>query len=158
MQFAQLIGGAVSAIGTITGGIQADKIGTYNADQLNRRANANDTATVAKEELLRDRNKETLASQRAALGANGIDATSGSALVGVSQNMRDAELDALTLRYEGLMQSHDIRANADMTLYEGKAKKQASKLGAVGSIVGAAGSYASSGMGGGGSTYYQGRG
>lgn len=134
---------AMSVIGKVTEGNQADKVGTYNANILNQNATAQAQAGTARENNMRDRNAQTLASQRASLSANGVDATSGSALVGTEQNARDADLDALTMRYENILQVRNTRTQADMALYEGKAKKKAGQLSAFGQIIGAAGNYMS---------------
>jgi hypothetical protein len=110
---------------------------------LNQRADAQARAGVARENSMRDRNQQFFANQRASLSQNGVDASSGSALIGVAQNMRDADLDALTMQYESILQVRDTRTQADMALYEGKAKKRASRVSAAGQIISAAGNYMS---------------
>lgn len=131
----------LGAIGTIAGGRQAEAISSRNADLLNQQADATRRATVGKENLQRDRIASMMADQRARLLANGVDPGSGTAMVGVRQGMVDAEMDALTLRYEGLMQARDLNIQSDLTRWEGKAKKRQAYLSAAGQLMSAASGY-----------------
>lgn len=138
-----IAGTALQAIGTIANGQQAAAIGARNADVLTQQANETDRATVAREGMLRDRNAESLSQQRVAMLQNGLDPASGSALFTSSQSIRNAEMDALQLRYDGLMQSRAERMGADMERWKGKAAKRQSIFSAAGQIVQGAGSYLS---------------
>ena len=138
-----IAGTALQAIGTIANGQQAAAIGARNADVLTQQANETDRATVAREGMLRDRNAESLSQQRVAMLQNGLDPASGSALFASSQSIRNAELDALQLRYDGLMQSRAERMGADMERWKGKAAKRQSIFSAAGQIVQGAGNYLS---------------
>jgi len=141
MQAFQLASSAFQVVGDIVGGNQADKVATRNAALLNERAGQSLQATAARELQLRDRNRQTLDAQRVAMLQNGIDPGSGSALVGTEQQIRDAEMDALQLRYEGLLQARVLRMEADMTRWQGKAAKRQSRLSAAGKLIGAGGDY-----------------
>ncbi len=132
---------ALSAVSSIAGGMQARKVGERNAKLLNEQADATRTAGYAREGLTRQRNAVTLSDQRGALSANGVDPTSGTALIGVAQSSQDAELDALTIRYEGLMQGRDQNMQADLAKYEGKAKQRQSYFSAASSLLQAGAGY-----------------
>lgn len=148
MMWMAVASAAMQAIGTITQGNMADKVGTYNANVLNQQANTVMQAAGTREGMLRERNRQALASQRAAMAANGVDPTSGSALVGTEQQMRDADLDALQVRYEGVLQSKGLHDQANLALWEGKAAKKQSRFTAVSSLLSSASSYmGSSGFG-----------
>ena len=144
----QAAGTTLKVISSVVSGNTADKIGTRNANILNDQAAMTLRAAGTREEMLRERNRQSLSSQRAAMLANGVDPTSGSALIGSAQQMRDAELDALTVRYEGILQARGLHQQADMALWEGKMAKKQSRFDAVSSLIGGAGNYLkSSGFG-----------
>lgn len=136
-----IAGTALSAISTISSGLQAAAVGKRNAQILNEQARQTDIATAGRESALRDRNRESLASQRVAMLQSGLDPSSGSALFATSQAARDTELDALTLRYDGLMQSRSQRMAAQDELWQGKARRNQAFFSAAGQIVQGGGSY-----------------
>ena len=136
-----IAGTALNAIGQIANGRQAAAIGNRNSAILNEQARQTDIATIGREGIARDRSAQSLSQQRVAMLQNGLDPSSGSALFATSQSIRDSEMDALTLRYEGLMQSRDLRMQADLAKWRGKAARNQSYLSAAGSIVQGAGSY-----------------
>ena len=138
-----IAGTAMQAIGTLANGQQAAAIGARNADVLTQQANETDRATVGRESLLRDRNAQSLSQQRVAMLQNGLDPASGSALFASSQSIRNAEMDALQLRYDGLMQSRAERMGAGIERWQGKAAKRQSYFSAAGQIVQGAGNYLS---------------
>jgi hypothetical protein len=139
--------GALQAIGTITAGNEADKVGSANARALEGQAGSVRAATVQREGMVRSRNRDELSKQRAALLQSGVDPGSGSALVGVTQSTYDAELDALTTRYEGMLQAQGLDTQAAMSRYEGKARKKQSRVSAAGQLLTtAANAYAAGGI------------
>lgn len=141
MQALMIASQVMGAIGTFAQGQQAAQVGARNAQIMREQATANDSATYAREGLTRQRNASFMANQRASLSANGIDPASGSALVGVGQSAVDAEMDALTVRYEGLLQSRDMRIQADMTQWEGRAKRRQANFSAVTQLMAAGSGY-----------------
>lgn len=145
-----IAGTALQAIGSIANGQQAAAIGARNADVLNQQADETARATVAREGVLRDRNRDTLSQQRAAMLQNGLDPASGSALFASSQAIRDAEMDALQLRYDGLMQSRAERMGASMERWKGQAAKRQSYFSAAANLVQGGGNYLSLSKGFGG--------
>lgn len=133
--------GVLGAVSAISGGNAADQAGKRNGALLDAQATETRRATVTRENMTRDRSARTLSDQRASLLANGVDPTSGTALIGVTQSAQDAEMDALTLRYEGLMQARGQNMEADNARYQGKVAKRMSRLTAAGSLMMAAGGY-----------------
>ncbi len=134
----------MQTVSSIAGGNAADAAGRRNGALLDQQADATRSATVTRENLTRERNAREMANQRASLAANGVDATSGTALIGVTQSAQDAEMDALTLRYEGLMQARGQNMEADNARYQGKAAKRQAYWGAAGSLLNAGSKYLSS--------------
>jgi hypothetical protein len=138
-----IAGTALQAVSTIASGRQAAEVGSRNAAVLNEQARQTDIATAGRENLLRERSGETLSAQRAAMRQNGIDPATGSGLFASAQAMRDADLDALQLRYEGLMQSRAERMAAQNELWRGKAARRQSYFSAAGQLVQGGGNYLS---------------
>lgn len=143
MMWMAIAAAAMKVVGQITEGNEADKVGTRNADALNRRAGDVERAAGTREGMKRENTRQALASQRASMYANGVSPTTGSALVGAEQQMRDAELDALQIRYEGILEATNLRNQADMARYEGKAKKSQSRFSAATSLMSSMGGYMS---------------
>lgn len=139
--------GVLSALGTLASGREAEAVGNANAQALEGQAGSVRAATAAREGMVRTRSQRDLASQRAALNQSGVSPTTGTALVGVRQSAYDAELDALTTRYEGLLQAQGLDTQAAMSRYEGTARKRQARLSAAGQLIGSAGAaYLGSGM------------
>lgn len=141
MQAMMMAGQALQLYGTISAGREADRVGQRNGSLLDSQADSVRRASYDREGMLRQRSARTLSDQRSALLANGVDPTSGTALIGVTQNTADAELDALTLRYEGLLQGRDLNAQADMQRYEGKARKRQAYISAAGQLLAGSSGY-----------------
>ena len=141
MQVLAAAGQALQIVGTITAGENAGRVGNYNSQVLNRQANETLRGAQAREQLQRERSGADLATMRAGLSQNGVAPASGSALVGVSQSMRDAELDALTLQYEGVMEARGQRMQADMEKWQGKVSRRQAYISAAGQLASAASSY-----------------
>lgn len=99
-------------------------IAVQNAQVMRRQARAQAGAAYDQESLSRQRSGAALADQRSALLANGVDPSSGTAAIGVAQGTVDAEMDALTMRYEGLMQARNTRIQANNVEWEGRAQRR----------------------------------
>lgn len=141
MQAFAIAATVLQTVGTIAGGEQAAATGVQNAQQLRRQARAQAGATYDQESLARQRSGAVLADQRAALLANGVDPSSGTAAIGVAQGTVDAEMDALTMRYEGLMQARNTRIQANNVEWEGRAQRRQAYVSAVGNLLQAGSGY-----------------
>ncbi len=120
----------------------------YNATVLEQNAGVERSQANAREEAQRREARRILGSQRAAFSQAGTG-LSGSAADVMAQSATDAELDALTLRYEGDMRSRGMMAQAEGERYHGRvasanasSAKTAGYLSAAGSILSGAGNYA----------------
>jgi hypothetical protein len=129
------IGGAIEA------GSDAKREGRYTAKIRNEQAYDTLRATVRNETLQRDQADQGLAMQRAALSANGIDSGSGSALIGVTQAMRDSEMDALLTRYEGVFDARQEFLGAATARAQGRASQRQGYVNAAGAALNAFGNY-----------------
>jgi hypothetical protein len=119
----------------------------YNAAVLDQNAGIERSQANAREEAQRREARQILGSQRAAFAQSGTG-LSGSAADVMAQSARDAELDALTLRYEGDMRARGLMAEAEGERYQGRVAemnasnaKTSGYLNAAGSILGGVGSY-----------------
>jgi hypothetical protein len=130
---------ALSAVGAVQQGNAAKAQGDANAAAARYNANLKEMqASVerqqfgAKEEAQRKRARQVLGAQQAAIAQAGIG-FGGSALDITNESELAAELDALTIRYEGDIRSKGLLAQAEMDRYSAKVSefsgKQAQKAG-----------------------------
>ena len=120
----------------------------YNATLLNRNADIVNQQTNAAEDLQRRRAGSVLASQRAAIAQGGLG-TGGSMGAIAAQSGRDAEMDALNIRYEGGLRETSLREEATQQNWQAKQLRKGAKLALATSFLGAAasgyGAYAGAG-------------
>lgn len=145
---------AVSAVGAIQQGMaaqaqakSAQDAANYNATIKRQQAASELQQSNAREEQQRRGTRQVLGQQRAALAQAGIG-LGGSALDIEEQSADRAELDALTMRYEGDLRAKGLLAAAEGAEYEGRAAISAGKnamtgayLSAGASLLSAAGTY-----------------
>lgn len=119
----------------------------YNAAVMEQNAGIERQQANAREEAQRREARQILGSQRAAFAQAGTG-LGGSAADVMEQSATNAELDALTLRYEGDMRARGLMAQAEGEKYQSRAAgANASSagsmgaFGAVGSILSGVGSY-----------------
>lgn len=79
----------------------AADIATYNANLGRQRADIINTQTNQREEQQRRQSRMQLGQLSAQLGETGLDMAGGSGLDVFQQSATNAEMDALTIRYEG---------------------------------------------------------
>ena len=152
---------AMQAVGAIQQGKMAEAQGraqqqaaNYNARMKEIEAGITREQTNAREEQQRRQARQILGKQRAAVAQAGIG-WGGSALDIMEESATLAELDALTIRYEGDLKAKGLLAEAEFDRYSGevsaamgKAAKRASYVSAAASILsGAAGAYKGFGAG-----------
>jgi hypothetical protein len=145
---------AMSAVGAIQQGMAAQAqaqaaqgAANYNATIKRQQAASELQQANAREEQQRRGSRQLLGQQRAALAQAGIGA-GGSALDIEEQSADRAELDALTMRYEGDLRAKGLLAAAEGAEYEGRAAIAAGQnamtgayLSAGASLLSAVGSY-----------------
>ncbi|WP_206141184.1 hypothetical protein [Burkholderia sp. Tr-20355] len=160
---------AVSTVGAISGGMAKSAQASQQAAALDRNAALSDQQAgqvyaqgVNREEAQRAQAGQQLGTQRAAVAESGFNPNVGSALDTQVQSTRNAELDALQLRYQGILQGQSLedqaqqdryaartaRASARNSLVAGGISAAASLLGGVASYGKSGGSLFSSGTGG----------
>lgn len=153
---------AMQAVGAIQQGKMAEAMGkaqmnmaNYNARMKELEADITRQQTNAREEQQRRQARQLLGKQRAAVAQAGIG-WGGSALDIMEESATLAELDALTIRYEGDLKARGLLAGAEadrfaggVAMAQGKAAKTASYISAGASLLsGAAAGYSGFGAAG----------
>lgn len=119
----------------------------YNQKIQNQAAKVAGQQTAAAEDRQRELGRQVIGRQRAAGSETGF-AFAGSTADALDQSARNAELDALTIRYKGRLEASGLRADAKLQGVQAEsAKKSATAaigtgaLGAGAAIAGAYGKY-----------------
>lgn len=134
-----LIAAAASkAVGSIVEGNAGSAAAKANARIAGQNADIARAQGYAREESFRRRSRMELGEQAASIAQSGVDPTSGSALRTANQSATNAELDAMNIRYEGLM--HGLGFDREAALERARAKQAriGGYMGAVASILGGA--------------------
>lgn len=141
-----IAGAAVSAAGTVYGGMAAQAQGRY-ADQIAQRNAAMDRA-ASQDALQRGRieearqyrkNAQLQGAQRAAMAANGIETDYGSAMDLQTDTKKIGWQDANTIRENAVRESKGFEINAWNHLAEGQAARSQGNAALVGSLFNAGG-------------------
>ena len=146
MEALMIAGAAVQAIGAIQQGNAAKAAADYNASMLERNAEIERSQANQREEAKRREARGLLGKQAAAFAQSG-GGLDGSAADVMKQSATYAELDALTLRYEGDMRARGFENEARMERFAGKQARKAGYFKAAGSILSGAGAYYGAGGG-----------
>jgi hypothetical protein len=131
---------ATKAVGAIQQGNAAKAAGDYNAAMLEQGATAERQQTSAREDAKRREARMVMGAQRAAFAQSG-GGLGGSAADVMQQSSINAELDALTLRYEGDLRARGMQAEATSERFAGKQAQRQGYFAAAGSILGGSGEY-----------------
>lgn len=147
---AALAGGVLQAGSQLSAGNAAAKQGAFQKQQADIAAN-NAMGAAERKSIDTRRQTNLVQSRLQALSAAGGGA-SDPTVVNLSSNIAgEGEYRALTDLYNGQTQADDLTNKGNIALYEGKAKKSASKMAALGTILGTGGSlfakYGGGGMG-----------
>lgn len=116
----------VSAAGALSSGAaqrraanQQAQAAEYNAAVSQNQATSAFAAGAERENIQRRQAAQALSQERAAFAQSGLDPNSGSALDVQLQSSRNAELDALQTRYEGILTGQNYQQQAALGVYEG---------------------------------------
>lgn len=131
---------AVSAVGAISGGIQANNAAKYNATVLEQQAATTRNQGLAREELQRAQARQHIGTQLASTAQSGV-ALDGSAVDNLQTSMLNAEMDALNIRYERDLNATGLLSQANITRFQGKKARTAGYLSAAGSLMNGASGY-----------------
>lgn len=132
---AMAIGSAVSAVGQLQAGKQAEKQAKFQAAIYAQQAAQERQIAAANEEDFRRKQAREMAARRAMLGASGVEAGTGSPLL-VSQDFAgEVELQALRIRQGGEVQATRLEQQAALTRMQGAAERTSSYFRAGSSLL-----------------------
>lgn len=134
---------AISAAGAIRSGNAQKASADYSAKLAQQGAEVELQQAGEREAAQRRQASQVLGAQRAALAQSG-GGLGGSAADIMQQSSTNAELDALTTRYEGELRARGMQAGAVADQFSGKMARTAGYMQAASSILSGMGNYASS--------------
>ena len=124
----------ISAVGALQAGAAAEaqaetqaQANRYNAQVKELQAGVERQVAGRKEEAQRREARQVLGEQRAALAQSGVQLGTGSAADIQEQSATMAELDALTIRYQGEMAAKGLLYDAEADKFEARANIAAGK-------------------------------
>jgi hypothetical protein len=120
---------AVSAVGAISSAQATSAAAKTNARIADRNALISRQSAAAEEEKQRRLSRRQAGANRAAIGASGIT-MDGSALDVMEDNAMDAEMDALTIRYNGEIGAMNSESDASLERMRAGAARTAGMFGA----------------------------
>lgn len=129
-----MIGDLLSFKGNQAAAKQAEAVGEFNARLAENEAVILRRAKVREESNLRKASERTIATQRVATAASGIE-MSGSALEALADSYFNTEMDALDIRYAADIEEASKKSQAALSRAEGRAKKQAYQLASYQSLL-----------------------
>ncbi|EEE04563.1 MULTISPECIES: hypothetical protein [Burkholderia cepacia complex] len=149
--FAAVAGAVLQGAGKLSSGLAqagqqeaAANAAQYNADVSRNQAATAYTLGVQREQAVRDRSAQQLGAQRAAVAESGFNPNAGSALDTQLQSVRNAELDALQTRYQGILQGSQYEQQAAIDQYQADAARKAARGAKIGAYLSLAGQALSS--------------
>jgi len=149
--FAAVAGAVLQGAGKLSSGLAqaGQQEAAANAAQYNADVSRNQAATayalgVQREQAVRDRSAQQLGAQRAAVAESGFNPNAGSALDTQLQSVRNAELDALQTRYQGILQGSQYEQQAAIYQYQADAARKAARGAKIGAYLSLAGQALSS--------------
>jgi|TARA_R100000654_G_scaffold75076_1_gene111146 hypothetical protein len=129
-----MIGDLLSFKGNQAAAKQAQAVGEFNARLAENEAIILRRAKVREESNLRKASERTIATQKVATAASGIE-MSGSPLEALADSYFNTEMDALDIRYAANLQETAKKSQAALSRAEGRAKKQAYQLASYQSLL-----------------------
>jgi hypothetical protein len=133
---ASVLGGAVSAWGSISAGNTNQRLAEMDADSLEYRA----TLVLAKgnEEamLTRQRGQAVVGAQQVGFASQGVSVATGTAAKLQGETMDMSEEDARQIKLNAARESWGLREQAKVSRYKGDMAKYNSRLDAAGSLLG----------------------
>ncbi len=116
-----LIAASIAAVGSISAGVDASNAADFQAATQRQQAiREREVAGQEEEDFRRDQSRR-LASKRAALGASGIDPSTGTSLLAAKDFAAEAELQALRIRSGGATSATRLQQQATLTSAVGDA-------------------------------------
>lgn len=125
---ATVAGGVISAVGAIRQGRASQVQGNLQGQILDQQAEGDRRQSEADERDFRSRQSRVLAARRAALGASGVDPSSGSPLLVGQDFASETELQALRIRTGGEVKATRAEQQAQLQRFQGRQARSAGFL------------------------------
>jgi hypothetical protein len=141
--FGRLIGlggSGLQALGQLQQGDAEHEASQFRARQIDQARHVSLQQAGQREDAVRRRGRRILGSQRAAFAQSG-GGMGGSAADVMRQSGVEAELDALTTRYEGQLQAAGLYNAGQAERFRGRQARKASYYAAAGTALGGSGEY-----------------
>lgn len=135
-----VLGGAMQAYGQIQAGNAAKDVGEYNAGQLEQSAKLSLQKGAESVRRLGIQETQLAGENTVDFGAHGIETDSGSPLLLAAANAREFSLAKLQTEHAAQVESIQAGNQAAISRYTGSQAQKASRLAAVGSLLGSFGS------------------
>lgn len=120
--------GVADAAGSVIEGIGAQRSANYNARLADQNAGIATMQAASEEARSRNDAARLAGEQVASYGASGVT-LEGSPMTVMRESAVNAEMDALSIRYQGALKSRAYRAEADQQRFAGKQARVAGFIG-----------------------------
>src|SRR5258705_515288 len=124
---ATVVAAAVSAYGAYESGQQQEAQAKYQSKIAKNQAAATQNAAQVAEQNRREQDRRIMAEQRALVGGSGLS-TEGAPLFVMLDSAKEAELDAIRLRYGGSLQTGGFLDQAKLFEYQGGQAARAGEI------------------------------
>lgn len=131
-------GTAMSAFGTIAGGIQAKRSADFQAEQMRRQAQEERAATQREQFQLDRRTQQAQSRLQATSAASGLGASDPTVLQLAGDIEGEGRYQRDMLGYTGTTRAQGLETGAQAAIMEGRAARTASFIGAGSTILGGA--------------------
>ena len=118
--YAAMAAQALGGIAAVTSAQNQQGSAIYNAEMGKANAQQAFMQAGAAEDVQRRRAGVVLGEQRAGFAQSGVDPSSGTGLLVQEQSAHNAELDALNIRYQGLLQGRGLLAQSELDTRQAK--------------------------------------
>jgi len=124
---AVVVASAVSAYAAYEQGQQQEAQAKYQSKIATNQAQAAKNAAAVAEANRREQDRRIMAEQRALVGGSGLS-TEGAPLFVMLDSAKEAELDAIRLRYGGTLQQGGFLDQAQLLQYQGRQAARAGEI------------------------------
>lgn len=135
LPFIMAAGTGLSAMGQVAGGVSADRAAGINATIQDNQADQIDTQTAARVGQHQRDFRKFQGAQVSDMSAYGMSAKTGTGLLLAQEAARQAKLEEMNIVTEGTNAASAARMGAQMTRYEGKARKRQGIMGGLGTAI-----------------------
>lgn len=144
-----LIGGLVSAVGSMAAGAAQANAANAQASAYQRQAQAERIQAAYNADRQRDKSIKLLSSQRASYLAAGVSVSSGSPLDIIADTTRETEMDVAAIKFNGEIKAQNFEAQAAAMRAKADAAEQGGMIGAIAPVIkGFSGSFGGGSFGG----------